>query len=118
MRSFRIRLILALIVGISLVSLASTYFEVLAHKHILHRELMRRTIWIGNTLQPDIELALTQGRVPDISVPAARLRSQGEALGVVVYDARGAIIVADGPSDIFKALPPGPVKQAVKTGKN
>jgi alpha,alpha-trehalose-phosphate synthase [UDP-forming] len=118
MRSFRIRLILALIAGISAVSLASTYFEVLAHKHILHRELMHRTIWIGNTLQPDIEQALTQGRIPDISVPAARLRSQGEALGIAVYDARGAMIVADGPSDIFKALTPGPVKQAVKTGKN
>ena len=43
MRSFRIRLILALIAGITVVSLASTYFEVLAHKHVLRRELERRT---------------------------------------------------------------------------
>ena len=41
MRSFRIRLILALIAGITLVSLASTYFEVLAQKHVLRRELVR-----------------------------------------------------------------------------
>ena len=44
MRSFRIRLILALIAGITAVSLASTYFEVLAHKHVLRRELSRHTI--------------------------------------------------------------------------
>src|SRR5579863_5224722 len=118
MRSFRIRLILALIAGISVVSLASTYFEVLAHKHILRRELMRRTIWIGNALQPGVEQALTQGTVPDIRASVAMLRSQGEALGLAVYDARGALVVEDGSPDVLKSLPPGPAKQAIKTGKN
>ncbi len=32
---FRMRLILALIAGITLVSVGSTYFDVLAHKHVL-----------------------------------------------------------------------------------
>jgi len=36
-KSFRIRLILALIFGITLVSVASTYIEVLEHKHVLRR---------------------------------------------------------------------------------
>ena len=35
MHRFRTRLILALIAGITVVSLASTYFEVLARKHVL-----------------------------------------------------------------------------------
>src|SRR5579863_5166328 len=118
MRSFRIRLILALIAGITVVSLASTYFEVLAHKHVLRRELSRRTILIGDYLQPTIEQALTAGRSPEIAVPAAMLRSQGEALGLAVYDAHGGLIIQDGPPEIFKGLPPGPVKQAIKTGKN
>ena len=118
MHSFRIRLIVALIAGITLVSLASTYFEVLAHKHTLHRELMVRTIWIGNSLQPDIEQALTQGRIPDIAVHEARFRTQGEALGLAVYDTHGTPVVEDGPNELFKTLPPGPVRQAIKTGKN
>src|SRR5579864_8681324 len=104
MRSFRIRLILALIAGIAVVSLASTYFEVLAHKHILHRELIRRTIWVGNSLQPGIEQALTMGKVPDIAASGALLRSQGEALGFGVYDGRGALVIADGPLELFKSL--------------
>ncbi len=42
MKFFRMRLILALAVGITLVSVASTYFEVLAHKHALRLELVRK----------------------------------------------------------------------------
>jgi alpha,alpha-trehalose-phosphate synthase [UDP-forming] len=118
MRSFRIRLILALIAGITAVSLASTYFEVLAHKHVLRRELARRTIVIGNGLQAGIEHALASGSVPAIAAPAAALRTDEDALGLAVYDARGGLVIQDGPPDIFKSLPPAPVKQAIKTGKN
>ncbi len=49
MHSFRLRLILALIAGVTLVSVASTYFEVLAHKHVLRQELERRSRWIGES---------------------------------------------------------------------
>jgi len=118
MRSFRIRLILALIAGITVVSLASTYFEVLAHKHVLRRELVRHTTSLANYFQPGIEQSLTAGKVPDIAGIAAMLRSQGEALGLAVYDARGALLVQNGPADVFKSLPPAPVKQAIKTGKD
>lgn len=118
MRSFRIRLILALIAGITVVSLASTYFEVLAHKHVLHRELERRTAWIGTTLQPGIEQTLASGKIPDLTAQAAFLRSREEAIGLAVYDIHGSLLAADGPFDVFKALPPGPVKQAIKKGEN
>jgi alpha,alpha-trehalose-phosphate synthase [UDP-forming] len=118
MRSFRIRLILALIAGITVVSLASSYFEVLAHKHVLHRELARRTTWIGTSLQPGIEQALASNKMPDIGAQAALLRSRDEALGLAVYDAHGGLVIADGPAEVFKVLPPGPVKQAIKKGEN
>jgi len=35
MHLFRVRLILALIAAVTIVSVASTFFEVLAHKHTL-----------------------------------------------------------------------------------
>jgi trehalose 6-phosphate synthase len=118
MRSFRIRLILALIVGITVVSLASTYFEVLTHKHVLRAELTRRTTGIGNGLQPSLEQELTAGKAPQIGSQAQLLRTQNAALGLAVYDARGELVTADGPAEIFKALPPGPVRQAIKKGQN
>ncbi len=39
-------------------------------------------------------------------------------MGLAVFDAQGGLIAADGPSEILKALPPGPVKQAIKKGEN
>ena len=43
MHFFRVRLILALIASVTLVSLASTYFDVLAHRHSLREDLERRS---------------------------------------------------------------------------
>ncbi len=117
MHSFRMRLILALIAGITLISLASTYFEVLAHKHVLRRELVSRTVRVANSLQPGVEQALTAGKSPEISPAIVVLRSQGAAMGMAVYDVHGALVTADGPSDVFKELPPGPVRQAIKKGE-
>jgi len=54
MKFFHMRLILALVVGITLVSVASTYFEVLAHKHALRLELVRRTAWLSKSLQSEM----------------------------------------------------------------
>ena len=51
MQFFRMRLILALAVGITLVSVASTYFEVLAHKHALRLDLSLIHIYLSPVLR-------------------------------------------------------------------
>ena len=71
MHLFRVRLILALIVAVTLVSVASTYFDVLAHKHTLRVELERRIRWMGMSMQPDVTGALETGD------PSAASRSGG-----------------------------------------
>ncbi|MFP5236565.1 MAG: trehalose-6-phosphate synthase [Acidobacteriota bacterium] len=118
MRHFHLRLIVVLVAGITLISLASTYFEVLAHKHVLRTELERRTGWLGTGIQPYIEQSLAAGQIPAITALAAELRSHDEALGLAVYDATGRLVAADGPPDITRALSPGPVKLAIKHGAN
>ena len=55
MHFFRVRLILALIAGVTLVSVASTYFEVMAHKHMSHQDLERRTAQKATSLLPEAE---------------------------------------------------------------
>ena len=60
MHSFRMRLILALIASVTLVSVASTYFDVLAHRHVLRQDLERRTQWMGASIQPGMELRWRQ----------------------------------------------------------
>jgi Glycosyltransferase family 20 len=118
MRSFRIRLILVLIAGITLVSVASTYFEVLAHKHLLHRELERRTVLLGTSHQPYFEQALAAGKTLDVAPLAMELKSHDEAIGLAVFDGQGTLLSASGPPEVLKSLPPGPVKQAIKHGTN
>ena len=61
MHLFRVRLILALIAGVTLVSVASTYFDVLAHRHVLREELERRAKWMGMSIQPEVQSALKTG---------------------------------------------------------
>ena len=60
MHLFRLRLILALVACVTLVSVASTYFEVLAHKHFLREELERHSRWMGVSILPDLEQALAR----------------------------------------------------------
>ncbi len=71
MHSFRLRLMLALIAGVTLVSAASTYFEVLEHKHVLRQELEWRSSWMGSSLRPQMEQALAQGNPADLPAVVA-----------------------------------------------
>jgi trehalose 6-phosphate synthase len=116
MKFFRIRLILALVAGIILISVASTYFEVLAHKLVLRQELERRTAWQGNSLQSEMEKAVAGGQAQEIAAEAGRLRSQNGALGLAVYDIQGGLVTAAGPAEVFGALPRGPLDKAIKQG--
>ena len=116
MKFFRVRLILALVVGITLVSVASTYFEVLAHKHALRLELQRRTAWLSKSLQSQLEKTVAGGQTAEIVAEAARLRSRNEGLGLAVYDMQGGLVTEAGPAEVFAALPRGPLEKAIKEG--
>jgi alpha,alpha-trehalose-phosphate synthase [UDP-forming] len=113
---FRIRLILALIVAITLVSVASTYFDVLAHKLVLRRELQRRSAWLGASLQPGVEQAVATGNVDAINAALMRLHRPDQDLGLAVYAPGGRLLAAAGSGELFRALPPDPLEKAVSKG--
>ncbi len=81
MHLFRVRLILALIASVTLVSLASTYFDVLAHRHTLREDLERRTTWMGTSIEPDVRSALGTGDASALPGLAQLLKSGTGALG-------------------------------------
>jgi alpha,alpha-trehalose-phosphate synthase [UDP-forming] len=113
---FRVRLILALIASVTLVSVASTYFDVLAHRHMLREDLQRRTTWMGRSIQQDVEGALATGDVSSLPGLTEMLKSGSGALGLAVYDAHGNLLVRIGPSDVMGALPPAVVERALEKG--
>ena len=116
MHSFRLRLILALIAGVTIVSLASTYFEVLEHKHILRQELEWRSTWIGNSLKPQMRQALIEGNQAGLPPIAADAKNQTGALGIGIYDAQGHLLTASGAPEVFRALQQVPFQTLAKTG--
>jgi trehalose 6-phosphate synthase len=92
MHFFRLRLVLALLVGISIISAASTYFDVLAHKHSMGAELARRTQWFGAGVQPQLELQLDLGENIDWNEALKGLRKQPDQPVLAVYDGSGTLI--------------------------
>jgi trehalose 6-phosphate synthase len=113
---FRMRLILALIVGITLVSVGSTYFDVLAHKHVLRRELERNSTWLGASLQPEMEQAVASGKVDVIQEAVGRLHQADATLGLAVFAPGGRLLAAAGPDAVVKALAPEAVEKAIRKG--
>jgi trehalose 6-phosphate synthase len=104
MHLFRLRLILALIAGVTVVSVASTYFDVLAHRHALRQDLERRTKWMGISLIPDVQSALETGDPSVLPGLAQLLKSGTGSLAVAVYDTHGNLLAGAGPQPVMQAL--------------
>ena len=116
MYSFRVRLILALIASVILVSVASTYFEVLAHRHILREELVRHAQWMGMSIQPDVQGALRTGDFSALPGLMEFLKNGTGALGLAVFDERGNPVAGSGPPDVMGALAQGVVEKSLQRG--
>jgi hypothetical protein len=116
MHLFRVRLILALILAVTLVSVASTFFDVLAHKHTLRVELERRVKWMGMSLEPNLAGALGTGDPSSLPGKIELMRSSTGVLGLALYDAHGTLLACSGPQDVLEALPYGVVQKSILKG--
>ena len=116
MHLFRMRLILALIFSVTVVSLVFTYFDVLAHRHMLRGELERRTQWMGVSLTPDIQGALATGDPSSLAGLTQLLKSGTGALALAVYDPNGRMLSSAGPASVLHALPPQVLENAIRQG--
>ncbi|MFZ1087211.1 MAG: trehalose-6-phosphate synthase [Terracidiphilus sp.] len=105
MHFFRLRLVAALLLGITLISLASTYFDVLAHKHILRADLARRTQWFGAGLQPQIEQRLVMGAPVDWPEMLRSLRTQPDQPALAVFDNQGKLLASTGDAPPLAKVP-------------
>ncbi|MDR3738660.1 MAG: trehalose-6-phosphate synthase [Terracidiphilus sp.] len=118
MHLFRLRLIVALVACVTAVSVAFTYFEVLAHKHFLRTDLVERSRWIGLSLQPGLEQSLASGLtdgLPDF-LRVAQTRTGVRALAV--YDAQGTLLASSGPQNLLKDLNADVVGKSLHKGSN
>src|ERR1700733_6461280 len=116
MHSFRLRLILVLVACVTAVSVASTYFEVLAHKHFLREDLERRSKWMGVGLQPYLEQTLALGNTAALPSLLNSSKARTGVLGLAVVNAQGQYLAWVGPTDLLHALPHPVVEKSLRKG--
>jgi alpha,alpha-trehalose-phosphate synthase [UDP-forming] len=116
MHSFRLRLILVLVACVTAVSVASTYFEVLAHKHFLREDLEHRTKWMGLGLQPYLEQTLASGDSSGLSPLLASFRLRTGLTGLAVIDPQSRQMAWAGSEQVLQALPSPLVEKALRRG--
>lgn len=113
MHRFRIRLILALIASVTVVSVATTYFDVLAHRHVMRQELDRQTKWMGLSFLPNVQSAVDSGNFSALPGLLQSLKKGSGALGLAAYDDRGNLLASTGPDEVMRSLTPRPEQRAL-----
>jgi len=104
MRILSWRLIVALVVGVTLVSLASSWYEVRSQKDALRVELERQTAALGDNLAERAEIYLQLGDRARLEQMVQQFSDREHLLGIGVYEPDGTPLVV---TTALNALMPG-----------
>src|SRR5450631_4868484 len=92
MRLLSIRLIVFLIVGITLVSLASSYYEAWGEKRGLRRDLERRAEVLGESLAGNVEGELEKDSTQDLQRIVEHFGNREHLAGLAIYGPKGNLL--------------------------
>jgi alpha,alpha-trehalose-phosphate synthase [UDP-forming] len=93
MRLLSARLIISLIIGVTLVSLCSSYYQVLVETRGLRRDLQRRAEVLGDSLARNVERDLERdAAATTLQRTVQRFANRENLAGLAVYDPKGHII--------------------------
>jgi trehalose 6-phosphate synthase len=114
MRLLSIRLIVSLIVGITLVSILSSYYEVLGDKRGLRRNLERRAEVLGESLAGNVELDLEKDSVQDLQRIVLHFGNQEHLSGLAIYGRQGDLMAVTPELASMLATVPSVMSQALR----
>jgi alpha,alpha-trehalose-phosphate synthase [UDP-forming] len=106
MRILSLRLIVALIVGITLVSLCLSWYDVRADKDGLRRDLERKAATLGESLASNAESYLQTGNRAGVQQMAQQFTNRDHLLGISVYSEDGTPIAVTHSLDSILSSPP------------
>jgi len=92
MRLLTLRLIVSLILGITLVSLLSSYYQVRLEKERQRTDLQRRTAVLAESLAGNVEPSLQKGSLKDLQRIVDRFSNREHLAGVGVYSRQGEVL--------------------------
>ena len=118
MRLLSVRLIVSLIVGITLVSSAFSYYQVVREKRALRTDLQHRAQVLSESLVGNVERSWNHGLNKDKELQqlVQRFGNREHLLGVAIYDRNGALVAIT--PDLRQTLTQSPalVTQAMNDG--
>jgi alpha,alpha-trehalose-phosphate synthase [UDP-forming] len=115
MRWLSVRLIISLIVGVTLVSLAFSYKEVRREKLDLRGDLELRAEVVGESLAGSIEPYLGKQSHRELQRIVDRSGSREPSVGMAIYDKQGAVLAATTGLPASLGEHPSLVAQAIAT---
>jgi alpha,alpha-trehalose-phosphate synthase [UDP-forming] len=92
MRRLSIRLIVSLVVGITLVSLSFSYYEVLAERRGLNQDLERRAAVLGGIIAGTVERNLESDSPQDLQSIVQQSGNREHLSGLAIYGRRGDLL--------------------------
>ncbi len=106
MKILSLRLIVALIIGVTLVSLASSWYEVRATKDALRRELESKAGTLGQSLAASSEVPLQAGDTARLELMVRRSTNPDHLLGIGIYGRDGiSLVVTPGLGSLISGAP-------------
>jgi alpha,alpha-trehalose-phosphate synthase [UDP-forming] len=107
MRLLSVRLIVSLIVGITLVSVGFSYYQVVGEKRVLRSDLERRAEVLGESVAGNVEKSWESGSERGLQRLVQRFANREDLLGVAVYDRQGrTVAITSELGQVLKAMPP------------
>jgi alpha,alpha-trehalose-phosphate synthase [UDP-forming] len=101
-----LRLIVALIIGVTLVSLASSWYEVRTTKDALRRDLESKAETLGQSLAAGAEVPLQAGDTAGLELMVRRSTNHDHLLGIGIYGSDGVpLIVTPGLGSLISGAP-------------
>ncbi len=117
-RLLTVRLTISLIVGITLISLFSSYYEVRSQKQGLRRDLERRAEVLGESLAGKVEPYVKKGSRKDLQLTVDRFCNREHLAGVAVYNPQGESIAITPALAPRLTSEPALVQQAATKGQS
>lgn len=107
MRLLNARLIISLIVGVTLVSLCTSYYQVLMQSRSMRRDLDRRAEVLGESLARNVERDLERDAQKTLQRTVQQFANREHLAGLAVYDPEGhPIAVTTNLQPLMESAPP------------
>jgi trehalose-6-phosphate synthase len=117
LRLLSVRLIVSLIVGITIVSLAFSYFQVLRQEHGLRNELERQADVLGESIAGNVEKSWDSGP-KGMQRLVQRYAKREHLVGVAVYDRDGKPVAITTDLSPLVSSEPGQVGKAISQNRS